>query len=81
MAAPRRGADDGGSVPARWCSGDRRKGLPGWEGSLGLGQSVQGVGLGREWPDKGAPRRAELGSHGNGGWGALGARRGLGFVL
>ena len=25
---------------------------------------------------EGAPRRAELGSHGNGGWGALGARRG-----
>ena len=38
--------------------------------------SISGVGSGRGWPEKGAPRRAELGSHGNGGWGALGARRG-----
>ena len=38
--------------------------------------SVSGVGLGRGGLEKGAPRRAELGSHGNGGWGALGARRG-----
>ena len=42
-----------GSGPARWCSGDGRTGRLGWEGSLGLGRSVQGVGLGREWLEKG----------------------------
>ena len=76
---PSGGLGSSGGGPQRRLHG--RKGRPCWEGSLGLGRSVQGVGLGREWPDKGAPRRAELGSHGNGGWGALGARRGLGVIL
>ena len=58
------------------------------EGAAGLGRFTgsrairSGGWFGeREWPEKGAPRRAELGSHGNGGWGALDARRGLGVVL
>ena len=75
-AAPQEQADGGGSG-RRWRhSGDGRRERMGRRASGGQWGSVSGVGLGRGGLEKGAPRRAELGSHGNGGWGALGARRG-----
>ena len=71
-AAPQEQADGGGSG-RRWRhSGDGRRERMGRRASGGQWGSVSGVGLGRGGLEKGAPRRAELGSHGNGGRGALG---------
>ena len=44
-AAPRRGADDGGSAPAWWCSGDGRKGRPGSGVLVERGEASGAVGL------------------------------------
>ena len=72
LGSPRRGADGGGSAPARWCSAGRRAGWPGrrasvevWEGGgvAGLGN----VGLGRPVRDELSSPAALTRRTGNGG--------------
>ena len=82
-AAPRRGADGGGSAPARWCSGDGRKGRPGSGVSVERGEASGAVGL--ENVGARRPVHDELGSPAvmAAGGLAMGAARavGLGVVL